>query len=71
MNIDGNKGDATMLTVLICSLFNAAMLLGLGGGIVAGFWRSRGRIADALAFAPPVVARAARPVLRPAWPVPA
>ena len=41
-----------MLAVLFCSLFNGAMLIGLGSGIAAGVWQARDAVATALAGEP-------------------
>ena len=50
-----------MLAVIVCSLFNAAMLVGLLTGLVAGSIRARAAIGDALRFEPlaPVIPRGA------------
>jgi hypothetical protein len=42
-----------MIAVIVCSLFNITLLVGLIAGMVVGFVRARHSIAAALAYAPP------------------
>lgn len=42
-----------MLAVIVCSLFNMILLIGLIGGMAFGVVRARRSIAAALAYAPP------------------
>lgn len=50
-----------MLAVIVCSLVNGVMLIGLVAEIVVGFWRGRTAVADALAFDALVRPAAQRP----------
>ena len=53
-----------MFAVLLSSLFNVAMLIGLAAGIVTGVWRARQAAADALAFDPLGEVRVRAPAAR-------
>ncbi len=54
-----------MIAVIVCSVFNITLLIGLIAGIVTGLVRARHSIAAALAYAPPApfTTRSARLVL--------